>query len=362
MKKTLCIHQSAELYGSDRSFYSAIQGLKNKFNIDVILPFQGELSNRIEKDNIDIAYFNKGILRKKDILNPIFFIWNVMEGVKYYVKAYKSYDVIYINTIVMLSAIIAAFFYRNKKIYCHVREIPGRKVIFFFKLLFRLTGISLIYNSEATRVAFGLPGSVVYNGVSAITTNIKKNESGNNTNILLIGRINTWKGQSFFIDALLLYAEKFKNIPFNVKIVGSAFAGYEYLEQELRNKILKNGIDKHIELISFTDNPTDFYQWADYVIVPSIKPEPFGRVAVEAFSAGKPVIAAKHGGLVEIVDDGFNGYLFEPNSAESLVMALDLINKMNFSDYELMCQNAVITFEKKFSLKKYQESICNILS
>lgn len=362
MRKILCIHQSAELYGSDRSFLSAIQGLKEKNIIDVTLPFHGDLAEYIKKEKIDLSYFNNGILRKKDILNPIVFFWGVIKGVVYYANEYKKYDVIYINTIVMLSAIIAASFQKNKKIYCHVREIPSKKIISIFRLLFRLSSVALIYNSEATKSAFGLPGTVIYNGVPAIT-NLRKNTVACNDviNILLIGRINTWKGQSFFVDAFLSYLRKFKKSPFRVKIVGSAFAGYEYLEQELRNKILTENISEYIELIPFINNPTELFQWADYIIVPSTKPEPFGRVAVEAFSAGKPVIAANHGGLKEIVDDGFNGYLFEPNSIESLVTTLDILKKNELSVYKLMCENAIMTFKQKFSLEKYQELICDTL-
>ncbi len=51
-------------------------------------------------------------------------------------------------------------------------------------------------------------------------------------NMLLIGRINTWKGQSLLIDALEKLSEK-SDFSFNARIVGSPFEGYEYLEAEL---------------------------------------------------------------------------------------------------------------------------------
>ena len=59
--------------------------------------------------------------------------------------------------------------------------------------------------------------------------------------------------------------------------------------------------------------------------MPSILPEPFGLVAAEAMAAGRAVVAAAHGGLVEIVDDGVTGRLVRPRDAEDLARALDAL-------------------------------------
>ena len=52
-------------------------------------------------------------------------------------------------------------------------------------------------------------------------------------------------------------------------------------------------------------------------VLPSIY-EPFGMAAAEALAAGKPVVAARTGGLREIVVDGVNGLLFTPGDPEDL--------------------------------------------
>ena len=129
--------------------------------------------------------------------------------------------------------------------------------------------------------------------------------------LLLIGRINTWKGQEFLIEALSTIPES-KRSSIHLRIVGSPFEGYEYLETDLTQRVDKYGLSKQVEFIPFCNDPTEHYHWSDYVVVPSTKPEPFGRVAVEAFSAGKPVIAANHGGLTEIISHSIDGFLFTP--------------------------------------------------
>ena len=58
------------------------------------------------------------------------------------------------------------------------------------------------------------------------------------------------------------------------------------------------------------------------VVVPSTDPEPLGRVAVEAMAFGKPVIAAAHGGLIEIVQPGVTGLLVTPRDRAALAQAM----------------------------------------
>jgi glycosyltransferase involved in cell wall biosynthesis len=58
-------------------------------------------------------------------------------------------------------------------------------------------------------------------------------------------------------------------------------------------------------------------------LVPSIWPEPFGIVAIEAMASGRPVIASRIGGLADIVSDGQTGYLVQPGDALALQAAIE---------------------------------------
>ena len=61
----------------------------------------------------------------------------------------------------------------------------------------------------------------------------------------------------------------------------------------------------------------------DVLVVPSICEETFSLVAREALQAGLPVIAAKRGALPEVIQDGVNGLLFEPENAHDLRRCLE---------------------------------------
>ena len=61
------------------------------------------------------------------------------------------------------------------------------------------------------------------------------------------------------------------------------------------------------------------------MVVPTITPEPFGRVAVEAMSRGRPVIGTAAGGLSEIIDDEQTGYLIPPATPSAIAEKLLLL-------------------------------------
>ena len=66
-----------------------------------------------------------------------------------------------------------------------------------------------------------------------------------------------------------------------------------------------------IVFLPFLDDLPAAYMLADVVVVPSLKPEPFGRVLIEAQAMGRPVVAFNHGGACESVIHEKTGLLVE---------------------------------------------------
>ena len=114
-------------------------------------------------------------------------------------------------------------------------------------------------------------------------------------------------------------------------------------------------------IIPFQENIFKIWQSIDIAVVPSIEPEPFGLVAVEAMLAKKPVIASNHGGLTEIIVNNETGFLIEPNNEILLADALKILIenpeiRAKFGEFgykraikEFTAQTFVSKFEKIFN-------------
>ena len=86
-------------------------------------------------------------------------------------------------------------------------------------------------------------------------------------------------------------------------------------------------------------SPEDFYRKIDVLVVPSLWREPFGRVCIEAFAAGVPVIASAIGGLATIIENNRNGFLFEPGDTDRLAGILDFLiqNRNSLVEMQANC-------------------------
>ena len=95
---------------------------------------------------------------------------------------------------------------------------------------------------------------------------------------------------------------------------------------------------------------------ASVVVVPSLWPEPFGLVGIEAFSAGRPVIASATGGIGDWLEDGVSGLSFPPGDASALARALNelLADPERQSAMGMAGQKMVAA---RFSAKRHVEAL-----
>ncbi len=325
----LFIHQGHELYGSDKSLLRNIRALKQKFpaaRISVVLPGEGSLADYIREEfNIEPQFLKLGVLRKYDLKR---FNFNIIPRVLIcfrYISLMNRFDLVHINSLVVMDMIIAARFSKARKM-IHIREIPTGIQRVFFKALLSFSHAELVFISNAVKRSFGRLRNpiqhVVWNGthpVPELSEEVISQEE--HTGFLLIGRINAWKGQPLLVEALALLPPREKE-RVKATILGDVYGKENYRKYRIKKLIEKHKLTAMVVMVPFTPNPENYYHNADAVIVPSIHPEPFGLVAIEAMSAGKPVIAANHGGLTEIVVHNETGILFEPGNPKALAEAL----------------------------------------
>jgi glycosyltransferase involved in cell wall biosynthesis len=79
----------------------------------------------------------------------------------------------------------------------------------------------------------------------------------------------------------------------------------------------------------------------DFLIVPSIWHEPFGRIVIEAFAKGVPVIGSRIGGISDTIRDGENGFLVPPRDAAALTRRIEQCAQMDADSYRRLSRQAL---------------------
>ena len=311
MNKILCVHQSAELYGSDRIFINSVKSIRElhpEAEIDVILPFKGPLIAMIEPHVTKIIIKNFGVIRKSEL--GFKFIFKFIS--KFIWSAYRNlnrYDLVYVNTIVIVDYLIASLLTKKKPIY-HVHELPEGKILKWYCFLFSKTKVRLIYNSHTTKEKFtellsSKQNSVIIeNGIRGYSscTELKEEDFNKKINIVLIGRIYPRKGHQILLSAISKLESEIKN-RINLRFVGDFLPNDLTFKSELLNQIQDLSLDQNVSFVGFSEKPQQQYEWAHIVAIPSTLPESFGLVGIEALSAGRIVIASAHGGIVDFIID-----------------------------------------------------------
>jgi len=143
------------------------------------------------------------------------------------------------------------------------------------------------------------------------------------TLIVLVGRVDAWQGHSLLIDA----AERlrFRHPDAVFLLVGDAPPGEGRRVAELCEEIERRELTGYVRQLPRPRDRASILVAADIVVLPATQPESFALVAAEAMACARPVVAAAHGGIVEVVDAGVTGLVFEPGDAEKLAWALQVL-------------------------------------
>ena len=137
--------------------------------------------------------------------------------------------------------------------------------------------------------------------------------------VLLPGRLTAWKGHETLIAALAKL--KANGAAFTCRLVGDAQGRDAYVAR-LRAQISRHGLQDTVSIHTHVSDMPALYKAADVVVAPSIEPEAFGRVAVEAQAMRRPVIVSDHGGQRETVLHKQTGWRTPPGEVDALAQAV----------------------------------------
>lgn len=352
MKTILCLHSSADLYGSDRSLLRLVTG-GLPFRFVVVLPYEGPLTGALREAGVECHVLPLAVIRRS-LLNPVGMLklaWNTLVSI---VKLFslirrERVDLVLANTTAVLGGEVASWFCGVPYIQ-YVREIiVSPEMVGRFFSWRALLASKIICVSQGTRKPFVArcprledKTIVLYNGIDLEKFTggdrgklRRELEIGTDTVLVgALGRISKFKGMDFFVDGAEKFLSQHPGVDVRFVIIGSAFRkpgdseeGLVPAEEELLARI-KNadpssrrphpgpqegsaGLcrsssreatgESHFSWLPFREDVSDVLAGLDIFVLPSMLPDPLPTIVLEAMAAARPVIGTNHGGVPEMI-------------------------------------------------------------
>ncbi|NLB34373.1 MAG: glycosyltransferase family 4 protein [Elusimicrobia bacterium] len=167
---------------------------------------------------------------------------------------------------------------------------------------------------------------------------------------LLVGNVSCFKpqkGLEIFIQAASELA-RMGNYYFVV-------FGDGVLRKELESEVLKQGLEKRLFLPGWREDPENLIPGFD-IMLHTAHFEGLARVFLEAMASGVPVVATSADGAVDVIRDGYNGFLASQSDVDSLVKySHNLLNDKKLR--QLVAEGAAASFEAGFDIRNMSEKL-----
>ncbi len=241
------------------------------------------------------------------------------------------------NSIMVRSNLIIA---GSNFIFSHIKENYSEFIDLKKKLLVIFRGINIDYFDQTSLI-------------ESDEINLKKkwNIGENKKIILMPGRLTSWKGQELFIEAINLVNVELGYEAFYGVILGNE-QGRDLYKKKLIRLSEQYRMTKQLKFIDNCKNMALAYKISDIIVSASLEPEAFGRVAVEAQSMQKTIIASNIGGSNETVIDEKTGFLFDSGDAKSLSKIILRVLSMDENLLKSMGNEGRKNVVKKFNVEK----------
>lgn len=131
----------------------------------------------------------------------------------------------------------------------------------------------------------------------------------------MTGRMNAEKGPTYFADAAIELCQQHADL-----VV--LFTGQGSELPAIQDKVKSAGLESRFRFLGFRKDAVRVTAAYDIAVVPSVFPEPFGMVVIEAMAAGIPVVASRVGGIPEIIEQDVSGILVPPQDAPALAKTI----------------------------------------
>jgi glycosyltransferase involved in cell wall biosynthesis len=336
--KILFMHQNGILGGAEAHLLSVAGSYRDTSR--VVLLGTGPLQDALERVGVDVrllesSWASEGVRlgvprpNARGVAAVLRLGWQTA-------RLARGADLIYANSPKALTVAGVAGALARRPVLWHLHDLLGpehfspqaiRQAVRHANLI----ATRVLVNSQASANAFlrggGHPGRlhVVDNGfdvpgfapAGADDRESVRRELGLGASPVLgvVGRVVGWKGQHVVLDAL-------SRLPGVVALVVGDEGEDPTYAAELRRRARELGVADRVRFLGFRADVPRLMRSVELVVHAAVAPEPFGRVIVEGMLAGRPVVAARAGGVLEIIEDGVSGVLVPPGDAGALAVAI----------------------------------------
>lgn len=181
--------------------------------------------------------------------------------------------------------------------------------------------------------------------------NLLKSKKTNNKYFLYMGRLSKEKG-------IITLLETFKKQPGKkLYIIGKGPMRDDVIRFINVNQCF------NIEYLGFKKGKEkdELVSNAYCLLVPSEWDEPFGRIVIESYSVGTPVITTDRGGLSELVNEGLTGYKYKSKDQKEFSHKVTKMWELDIDEYNVMRNNCLIKYNEEFSSSVYFRRIKNLI-
>jgi glycosyltransferase involved in cell wall biosynthesis len=170
--------------------------------------------------------------------------------------------------------------------------------------------------------------------------------------VTTVGRITQLKDLETFIKAIAILSKTFPNCV--GLIVGGIRHDKENYFKLLQNLVQSLHVEKSIIFTGSVAQVAEVYSLSDVVISSSKKPESFGRSVAEALALNTPVIATRHGGVLDILHEGEQGYFIEIGDSKALADKILEARNLKFDGFSYIGQFFSLEKMIKNTIKVYE--------
>lgn|GEM_PF-5403393 len=356
MKTTCFVNYHATWGGAERVALEVCEALKEIGDVSVVSSAPGEFTRRFEGRNVvTFQPVSGGFSTPSEKLAAVFRfgLW-----LRKHVRE-QGFDIVYLNNQIGVFLSVFLLGLKCRKI-AHDHTFQRsflRKMA--YNAVVRIGLDRIIFVSNALRrgnvVGRLAKARTIYNGFCFAP--VQAQTAASERVIAMSAMMRHWKGHETLLDALALMHRQGHAVKC-ILIGGASSPEEESYLGHLKQKAERLGLAGQVEFLGYVPDVLALLAGYDALLVqPSSLPDPLPTTLIEGCFLGLPLVGSNIGGIPEIIVQGENGELVEPDDPARLAQGLQKVLGQSASQWQRMQDQARKMYSSRFSASVFHAAI-----